>query len=101
MTLGSRAGYFSGELHPHLPVTENQSEPQSFESALTELESLVLRLESSELSLEESLRLFERGVELTRQCQGALRDAEQRVEQLIVGADGERIEPFEPGEPGS
>lgn len=82
-------------------MTETQPDPQSFESALSELESLVLRLESSELSLEESLRLFERGVQLTRQCQGALRTAEQRVEQLIATAEGEQIAPFEPGEPGS
>jgi exodeoxyribonuclease VII small subunit len=66
---------------------------------LEELESLVQRLESSELPLEESLQLFERGVALTRQCQDALRAAEQRVEQLIAGPEGDRIEHFEPGEP--
>ena len=56
--------------------TENQA-PDSvqeinFEASLEELESLVDQMESGELSLDESLRAFERGIKLTRQCQEAL-----------------------------
>lgn len=55
----------------------------SFETALAELENLVRQLEQGELTLEDSLRQFERGVTLVRTCQGILREAEQKVEQLV------------------
>ncbi|WP_414718465.1 exodeoxyribonuclease VII small subunit [Thiothrix winogradskyi] len=51
------------------------------------LETLVQRMESGELSLEDSLKEFERGVLLTRQCQEALKAAEQRVK--LLSADGQ------------
>lgn len=54
-----------------------------FEQALRELESVVERLERGDLPLEEALRVFERGVDLTRQCQGALKSAQQRVDALM------------------
>ena len=53
------------------------------EKSLAELEKIVARMESGELSLDESLKQFERGVALTRQCQQALRNAEQKVEILL------------------
>jgi exodeoxyribonuclease VII small subunit len=53
-----------------------------FEAAMAELEQIVERLEQGDLPLEESLKQFERGVELTRTCQAALRQAEQKVEML-------------------
>jgi exodeoxyribonuclease VII small subunit len=54
----------------------------NLETALKELESLVERMEQGDLSLEESLKLFERGVKLTRMCQSALKSAQQKVEVL-------------------
>src|SRR5690606_2484361 len=54
-----------------------------FERSLAELEALVEKLERGEMSLEESLKAFERGVELTRVCQSALKQAEQKVEILL------------------
>lgn len=59
-----------------------------FEKSLDELERLVRDLEQGELSLEQSLAAFERGVKLTRECQTALKTAEQRVEQLVQNSDG-------------
>jgi exodeoxyribonuclease VII small subunit len=50
-----------------------------FEAAMSELEGIVERLEHGDLPLEESLKQFERGVELTRTCQAALKQAEQKV----------------------
>ena len=61
----------------------SDSKPPEFEQALEELEKLVERLERGDLPLEEALRSFERGVELTRRCQGALKAAQQRVEILL------------------
>ena len=59
-----------------------------FEKALNELEALVERMEKGESSLEDSLKDFERGIELTRHCQKALTEAEQKV-QILLKKDGE------------
>lgn len=68
-----------------------------FEKSLDELEQLVRNLEQGELSLEQSLSAFERGVKLTRECQQALKSAEQRVEQLVQSSDGTlETRPFSP-----
>jgi len=69
-----------------------------FEKALAELEGLVEKMEQGNLSLEVSLKLFERGVELTRTCQKALTDAEQRVQQLIQNSGKQELADFEPRE---
>ncbi|HHC73002.1 MAG TPA: exodeoxyribonuclease VII small subunit [Thiotrichales bacterium] len=67
-----------------------------FEKALQELEALVETLEQGELPLEESLKQFEKGIQLTRQCQEALDAAEQRVEILMQ--EKGTPEPFEGAE---
>ena len=67
------------------PATGDTASPADappFEGALEELESIVRQMEDGEPSLEESLRLFERGMDLTRRCQKALDDAEQRIRTL-------------------
>ena len=58
----------------------NSTNPLDFETALAQLEQLVQKLESGDLSLETSLQEYERGVQLTRVCQQALKQAEQRVQ---------------------
>ncbi|MCW8902780.1 MULTISPECIES: exodeoxyribonuclease VII small subunit [Sedimenticola] len=76
------------------PVINENSEP-SFEQALSELESLVETLEQGDLSLEESLKSFERGVALTRTCQMALKEAEQKVQILSDQRIDAEPEPFD------
>lgn len=68
-----------------------------FEKALAELEARVHQLESGDLSLEEALKAFEEGIRLTRDCQQALTEAEQKVQLLLEKADGstERTDFFE------
>ena len=66
------------------------------EKSLEELEALVARLESGDLALEEALKEFERGVQLTRQCQTALAEAEQKVEILLKKTEDAEPVPFEP-----
>ena len=61
---------------------EIPKEAPAFEDALEELETIVERMEDDEPSLEESLKIFERGMNLTRTCQKALDDAEQRIRTL-------------------
>jgi len=65
-----------------------------FEAALDELEKLVETMEQGDLSLEESLKQFERGIQLTRSCQQALREAEQKVQVLLEKDGSERLEDF-------
>ena len=71
---------------------------KSFEKSLEELELIVNRLEQGDLPLEESLAAFERGVMLTRACQTALKEAEQKVEILLKKAGEPAIEDFTPDE---
>ena len=64
-----------------------------FEKALAELEQLVETMEKGDLTLEESLKQFERGVTLTRACQKALANAEQKVQILTRNNEsGELVE---------
>ena len=59
-----------------------------FERSLQRLEEVVKRLESANLPLDDAMKLFEEGVELTRECQKQLEQAEGRVEILLKKADG-------------
>ncbi len=70
--------------------------PADFELAMRDLEELVERLEQGDLPLEESLAAFERGVLLTRACQTALKEAEQKVEILLKKAGESAVEEFAP-----
>ena len=63
----------------------------NLEKALTDLEALVEELESGDLPLEKAMKKFEEGIKLTRGCQAALRDAEQKVEILLKSAGGEEL----------
>jgi exodeoxyribonuclease VII small subunit len=67
-----------------------------FEGALAELEELVAGMEAGHMPLDEALRSFERGVQLTRDCQAALQAAQQRVQVLTQRAAGATLEDFEP-----
>jgi exodeoxyribonuclease VII small subunit len=71
------------------------SEALDFEAAMRDLEQIVERLEHGDLPLEESLKAFERGILLTRTCQAALKDAEQKVEILLKKAGEARVENFD------
>lgn len=66
----------------------------NFEAALAELNALVEKMELGGLSLEESLKSFEKGVALTRQCQQALQSAEQKVQILLEKNGQTSLETF-------
>ena len=65
-----------------------------FEDSLAKLEQLVEQMEQGDISLEESLKSFERGVKLTRTCQKALQEAEQKVQILLEKNGQQTLEPF-------
>jgi len=83
---------------PASPANPPDDDAPDFEASLEELEALVERLEQGDLPLEEALRTFERGVSLTRQCQVALAEAQQKVEILLAqpGTGERRARDFRP-----
>ena len=73
------------------------TKPKTFEASLEELERIVRELEQGELTLEKSLELFEQGVQLSRECQERLNQAERRIEILMRDNQGRAtVRPFDP-----
>jgi len=60
----------------------------SFEAALAELERIVEQLERGEVELEKSIGLYERGAALKAHCESRLKEAQLKVDKLVVGGDG-------------
>ena len=63
-------------------------EAMSFEEALNELQGLVKALEKGEAKLDEAIRAYERGAALKQHCERKLREAQAKVDEVVVGADG-------------
>lgn len=61
---------------------------KTFEASLNQLETIVKKLEEGDLPLEESLKLFEKGVALSRECRERLNEAERRIEILLKDSEG-------------
>ncbi len=76
-------------------MVKKTTKTPGFEQSLKELESLVEKMEQGDLSLEDSLSHFERGVQLSRACQTALREAEQKVEILMQKYGQDEITVFD------
>jgi exodeoxyribonuclease VII small subunit len=75
-------------------MAKKRPETPNFEQSLQELEALVEKMEQGDLSLEASLSHFERGVQLSRTCQQALKEAEQKVEILMQKNDQDETAAF-------
>ena len=60
----------------------------SFEDALRELEGIVRQLEGGDAPLEESINLYQRGAKLKAHCEGKLKDAQLKVEKIVLAPDG-------------
>jgi exodeoxyribonuclease VII small subunit len=60
----------------------------SFEDALAELEGIVRRLESGQVKLDDAIQSYERGARLKQHCEKKLNEAQQRVDRIVIGADG-------------
>lgn len=77
--------------HGSIPMDE----PLSFEQAFERLEKILEIMNGGKTSLEDSLKLFEEAEKLMRLCSSRLTGAEQKIEQLIKGRNGEAVlEPF-------
>lgn len=73
------------------PISE-----MSFEAAMAELEKVVGQLESSQVALEDSIRLYDRGAALKKHCEIKLKEAEEKIAQITLSADGQPsgLKPF-------
>lgn len=60
--------------------------PSSFEDSLAKLEKIVEQMESGDLKLEDSLKLFEQGMKLTKECNDRLNEIEKKVKTLLKTA---------------
>ena len=67
---------------------EQAIEAMSFEEALNELQSLVKALEKGDAKLEEAIRAYERGAALKQHCERKLREAQAKVDKIVIGGDG-------------
>jgi exodeoxyribonuclease VII small subunit len=59
------------------------SQSKTFETKLAELNTIVEKMEQPEVGLEESLKLYEKGIALTRECQKIIDQAEQKIAKLL------------------
>lgn len=80
-------------------MTKNASQTPDFEAALQELETIVERMETGNQTLEESLKDFERGMQLSKQCQASLKQAQQRIDKLLPDNGQAGTDPELPDDP--
>ena len=75
---------------------ESEIASLSFEQALAELEKIVAELESGRTDLEQSIEAYERGARLKAHCEAKLKEAQLRVERIVIGPSGPAgVEPAE------
>jgi len=80
-------------------MSASSAKPQSvtdlsFEAALAELESIVSQLEHGDIPLEKSIEIYERGAALRRHCEAKLKDAQMKIDRIVLDDSGAaRAEP--------
>ena len=67
-------------------------ENQTFEASMARLEQIVRAMERGDVALEESLKLFQEGTELVRNCQKLLDDAQLQIKKIMASEDGSPVE---------
>ena len=65
---------------------------QTFEASMARLEQIVRAMERGDVALEESLKLFQEGTDLVRNCQKLLDEAQMQVKIIMTAADGSPVE---------
>jgi exodeoxyribonuclease VII small subunit len=70
-------------------MDEGAIDQMSFEAALAELEQIVRTLEQGASPLDQSIELYQRGDRLKRHCEARLKAAQERIEQISLGPDGQ------------
>jgi exodeoxyribonuclease VII small subunit len=70
-------------------MTDKPIEEMSFEDAIRELEQVVTQLDRGDVALEDSIKLYERGAALKARCEAKLKEAEEKVAQITLDANGQ------------
>lgn len=70
-------------------MTDKKISDMSFETALAELETIVERLERGDAPLEASIEIYQRGAQLKAHCEGKLKDAQMKVEKIVLDGQGQ------------
>ncbi len=70
-------------------MADTPIDEMSFEDAIRELEQVVTQLDRGEVALEDSIKLYERGAALKARCEAKLKEAEEKVAQITLDANGE------------
>ncbi|MGB0907246.1 MAG: exodeoxyribonuclease VII small subunit [Maricaulaceae bacterium] len=77
-------------------MADQSVKEMSFEAALAELEGIVAKLERGDASLEDSINIYQRGALLKAHCEGKLKDAQLKVEKIVLKSDGQaETQPFD------
>ena len=77
-------------------MAEAAIKDMNFEDALRELENIVEKLERGDAPLEESITIYQRGAKLKAHCEGKLKDAQLKVEKIVLdGTGATSTEPFD------
>ena len=63
----------------------------SFEQALEKLENIVSQLESGQIKLEDAVKVYEEGNQLKKICEEKLKNAQMKVEKLLLDKQGEPV----------
>ena len=69
-------------------MTDRKISEMSFEDALNELEGIVGQLERGDAPLEKSITIYERGAKLKAHCEGKLKDAQMKVDKIVLVGQG-------------
>lgn len=70
-------------------MSDRKIEEMSFEDALNELEGIVGQLERGDAPLEKSIAIYQRGAALKAHCEGKLKDAQMKVEKIVLNRQGD------------
>ncbi len=70
-------------------MADKDIDKMSFEDAIRELEQVVTQLDRGDVALEDSIKLYERGAELKARCEAKLKEAEEKVAQITLDANGQ------------
>ena len=70
----------------------NSNKKIDFESSLKELESIVTKLEDENINLEDSVKSFEAGINLVKECQKQLEKAELNVKELLEDGSSQELD---------
>ncbi len=70
-------------------MADKPIEEMSFEDAIRALEQVVTQLDRGDVALEDSIKLYQRGAALKARCEAKLKDAEEKVAQITLDANGQ------------